>query len=1131
MGSEMEALLGRDRAARASAVDPARNVVLEASAGTGKTQVLVTRYINLLRAGVDPANILAITFTRKAAAEMRDRIVRDLRAQAGQSAEDEARWTSLRDRLADISISTIDAFCFALLREFPLEADLDPGFDIADETATPRLMEAAIDGALGAARRMASTEDVGLLMAMLGERRVRRGLETLVDRRLAAGPAIRGFLAEAVGPSPSDALARFVARLQGILAALDGGLEAFIADGPAGSDAYDLVAADLRAVAAGFWSAPPGESRQPSGMQIARAVVERVSRYFLNDDGTPRAKLAQRYLKRHCRDAPAYARHVSSMAAAAPQIADAMADFERHLNVALVRAMNRLFRIARRLYRTALETQGSVDFTEGLSRTVRLLRKMDEFARSRYRLEARYHHVLVDEFQDTNPSQWRLIAQLIAAWGEGIGLAHGGPLQPSIFIVGDRKQSIYAFRDADVRMLTRAHRHVLALRPDGRVRRSIARSFRAAPALLAFTNDLFSSIDTTVARADAFRFTARDRFPVETPDQGTGRLNLVAAPDTTGAAAAIAAEVARLLAEGEVADRQTGLPRRVRPGDIAILFRSRASHREIESALESRGIPTYVYKGLGFFDADEVKDLVALLRYFAQPSSALCGAALLRTRFVRLSDRAVRLIAPRVQAVLSGAEPPPEGLSAEDRAVLDQLRASLAVWLPLVDRVPPSELLDRIVADAAYAFELRGPRLAQARENLKKIRAMARRLQNHGYATMARVAEHLARLSAGDESNAVVDALDSVNLMTVHAAKGLEFPIVFVTNLHRGTGGHGDPVVIVPTGAGGRQLVSVGGSLPDADDALRERDREETKRLLYVAVTRARERLYLGAVLKDGRFRAGPGSLGEVLPASLKDAFTRAATSVGQVEWRPETGRVHLLAVAQPDAGGPRPPAVDQDGGAAVPAPPVVDVEPLIETIGARYVPAAAYARSLAPEFSGEPGVPADEPAAVDPALVGTIVHRLFQVSGNDASPDSGWLAEQARAFASGRDDAIDANREEVAAAAVEAFLRLRRRTDVASLLDGAVCEYELPFSLRLAAVNQGGSAGPPVVVRGSIDCLARRPDGTITVLELKTGRRRDWHRHQLDLYVRASRCLFPDVTIEGRLVYLDDGDALAATI
>ena len=138
-------LVRRDEASRTFAVNPARNVVLEASAGTGKTHVLVTRYINLLRAGVDPTNILAITFTRKAAAEMRERIVRELRGLAPLSPADEARWRALRDRLSDISISTIDAFCLALLREFPLEADLDPGFDVADETMTPRLVEDALD--------------------------------------------------------------------------------------------------------------------------------------------------------------------------------------------------------------------------------------------------------------------------------------------------------------------------------------------------------------------------------------------------------------------------------------------------------------------------------------------------------------------------------------------------------------------------------------------------------------------------------------------------------------------------------------------------------------------------------------------------------------------------------------------------------------------------------------------------------------------------------------------------------------------------------------------------------------------------------------------------------------------------
>ena len=163
-----------DAAARLHAVDPSQNVVLEASAGTGKTRVLVERYVNLLRAGVDPDHILAITFTRKAAAEMRDRIVERLREASRQSEFDRARWRELKERLGDIAISTIDAFCLSLLRESPLEADIDPGFELADDTEVPRLIAESLDQALRICRFIASDDDdVALVFAQLGERRLR----------------------------------------------------------------------------------------------------------------------------------------------------------------------------------------------------------------------------------------------------------------------------------------------------------------------------------------------------------------------------------------------------------------------------------------------------------------------------------------------------------------------------------------------------------------------------------------------------------------------------------------------------------------------------------------------------------------------------------------------------------------------------------------------------------------------------------------------------------------------------------------------------------------------------------------------------------------------------------------------
>ncbi|HET7216482.1 MAG TPA: 3'-5' exonuclease, partial [Vicinamibacterales bacterium] len=179
--------------------------------------------------------------------------------------------------------------------------------------------------------------------------------------------------------------------------------------------------------------------------------------------------------------------------------------------------------------------------------------------------------------------------------------------------------------------------------------------------------------------------------------------------------------------------------------------------------------------------------------------------------------------------------------------------------------------------DSAYAYELRGARQAQAWENVKKMRALVRRIQNRGYATLPRIANHLDALTAGDESNAVLEALDAVNLMTVHAAKGLEFPIVFVVNLAKGASGPPRPVRVIVDSEGDDPSVSVGPFVSEMDEADRAREQHETRRLLYVALTRARDRLYLSSALKEGVMVPGRGSLGEVLPRSIREALAAAA--------------------------------------------------------------------------------------------------------------------------------------------------------------------------------------------------------------------------------------------------------------
>src|SRR5215218_2674518 len=224
----------RDRAGRERAVDPRFNVALEASAGTGKTRVLVDRYINLLKAGVDPSNILAITFTRKAAAEMRERILRELRWSAERGEFDRSRWQELRDRLGDIAIGTIDAFCLSLLREFPLDADVDPAFDLADETEVPRLIAASLDRTLRIlVNRARDDRDIALVLAQLGIARTRDGLATLLDRRLVAWGALERFLARGPRHLEASQICRdAAAALAGVLDSLPGGLAAVLADGP-----------------------------------------------------------------------------------------------------------------------------------------------------------------------------------------------------------------------------------------------------------------------------------------------------------------------------------------------------------------------------------------------------------------------------------------------------------------------------------------------------------------------------------------------------------------------------------------------------------------------------------------------------------------------------------------------------------------------------------------------------------------------------------------------------------------------------------------------------------------------------------------------------------------------------------
>lgn len=284
------------------------------------------------------------------------------------------------------------------------------------------------------------------------------------------------------------------------------------------------------------------------------------------------------------------------------------------------------------------------------------------------------------------------------------------------------------------------------------------------------------------------------------------------------------------------------------------------------------------------------------------------------------------------------------------------------------------------------------------------------------------------------------------------------------------------------------------------DEADRSREKHETRRLLYVALTRARDRLYLSSSLKNGVLVPGRGSLAEVLPASVCELFGRAASAFPEcpaVAWTSTSERTFEFRVC-------RPPAAE-----AGPAAPAGAERPRDGVFGRK--PARVIRQSVTERLASQ-GRGSDLPSVSRGAIVGTLVHRLIRASDRlqRAADPAVQAAVAARLLKP--DEAVTFERpSEIVSTALAGYRRLREQPEVTRLIDEGEHAHEVPFSI----------AEDGVVVRGAIDCLIRKPDGSIVVLEFKSGAPQTIHQIQLDLYVRAARSMFPDAPVEGRLVYL----------
>ena len=701
----------RDAAARAFAVDPANNVVLEASAGTGKTTVLVSRYVNLLRAGVDPSNILAITFTRQAAAEMRDRIIRQLRRSAEGPPADRDRWRGLRDRLGDIAISTIDAFCLSLLREFPLEADLDPGFGMTDETEAPRLVQQALDRTLAVCGALAADDvAVAMVLARLGPGRVRTALAHLLERRLVAPAALQRFLmAGPRGLTADGACRAAAARVARVLAGVDGGLERFLADGPLEHPRFRALARALPGLAEPDRSAPEGP----------RLVLDRVREYFLTAAGEARRRFAP-FRADHCRSPAAWRRHREAARAVAPAVAEALAAFDRDLNVVLARGVQRMFAIAVTEYERELAARSVLDFSGVLARALDLLRRMEEFAQSRYRLESRYHHVLVDEFQDTSRAQWELVSLLVKSWGRGsASCTTRRCLRRCSWSATASSRSTGSATPRPRSSRTPPTRSGPCARRAGCAGRSRTASARCRPCSRSSTTCSAPSTRPT-GPATGSGTTRRTGFP-SSPGRRRGPPPTAGPPRTrrSGWCSPTAWTRARSGSPARWPGCWTGQRcgtatrgRSAAPPRATSRYCSGRARRTASSRPPSRrgGFPPASTRASGSSTPTRSRTAAPCSGSSRTPLRSSGAAALLRSRLVGVTDRTLAELAGKLAETLHPGGPGPllERLDPLDRDILLRLRASVPGWLGAVDRVPPAETVDRILADCAYRVRAAG---------------------------------------------------------------------------------------------------------------------------------------------------------------------------------------------------------------------------------------------------------------------------------------------------------------------------------------------------------------------------------------------------------------------------------------
>jgi len=849
---------------------------VEAAAGTGKTSALVARIVATLRAGLGALeNMVAVTFTEKAAGEMKLRLRAEIeraRADTAPGSDERSRFEQALAELELARIGTIHGFCSDLLHERPVEAGVDPLFAVANEDESRRLLGRAFERWF---QRVLSDPPEG----------VRRVLRRRPRGRDAQGPRadLESALASLVEHRDFDAPWQRVpyAREPGIDAVLRQ-LADLAALSPRADDPQDRLSQSLAEIARFVEETRLREASAPRDYDGLEGELRAVSRRWHWDWKGRRRRFF----------APGVARdEVLARRDAAKQALDGLLEDS---DADLAACLREDLREAVGYYEEEKRRAGCLDFVDLLLRTRDLLVRD---AAVRRELQQRTTHFFVDEFQDTDPLQVEILLLLAADDPDEADWRRAVPRRGKLFVVGDPKQSIYRFRRADVAIYEEVKGRLCGLGPErGAALLHLTTSFRAPPSLQAAVNAAFEPHMKGEPDGSQPRYVALEPARSEV----TGRPTLVALPAprplsatgyVTDAAverslpAAVGAFVAWLVGESgwtlEARDASgTTREEPIRPRDVCLLFRRFKTFREDVTrdyvrALEARRIPHVLVGGRSFHDREEVLAMRNALAAIEWPDDELRVFATLRGPFFAHGDDA--LLAFRAR---HGSLHP---LRRLDSADLDETTRPVSESLALLARLhrarnrrPIADTLRRLLeALRAHAGIAIWPTGEQALANCLRMIDLARRFEQRGAPSFRAFVERLeadAERGEAQDAPVVEEGTEGVRLMTAHKAKGLEFPVVILCdptcNATRETPSrHVDPernLWAEPlAGCAPRDLIL-------HRDVELARDEAEAVRLCYVAATRARDLLVVPVVADAERAHGWLSSLHDVVyPSSL----------------------------------------------------------------------------------------------------------------------------------------------------------------------------------------------------------------------------------------------------------------------